>query len=117
MYLRRIKRKSVERTFYLITNRIVGGSFIFGDVEKESFRKLLFDGQKRYGYVLWDYCILSNHYHALVEIPDSSMMSREEVLKRWHIHQRSKSPGDPGDKVLPHTRTDRRNGWPLEHGH
>ena len=35
MHLRRIKRNSEQSTFYLITNRIVGGSFIFGDVEKE----------------------------------------------------------------------------------
>ena len=52
MYQRRIKRKPEEKTFYLITNRVSGGSFIFGDLEKEYFRKLLFDGQKRYGLFL-----------------------------------------------------------------
>ena len=98
--MRRIKRKPEERSFYLITNRIVGGSFIFGDVEKEYFRKLFFDGQKRYGYVIWDYCIMDNHYHTLLEIPEATSMPRDEVLKRWYAHQRSKSPGDPGNKVL-----------------
>ena len=31
---------------------------------------------------------------------EPSTMSRPEILKRWYLHQRSKSPGDPGDKVL-----------------
>ena len=61
MYQRRVKLETEGRTFYLITNRITGGSFIFGDLEKEHFRKLLFDGQYRLGYVVWDYCIFDNH--------------------------------------------------------
>jgi hypothetical protein len=31
MYHNRVKRQPVERTLYLITNRITGGSMIFGD--------------------------------------------------------------------------------------
>ena len=100
MYHRRVKVAPLERSFYLVTNRIVGGSFIFGDVEKEHFRKLLFDGQSRYGYVIWDFCIMDNHYHALIEIPEAATMPREKVLRRWYLHQRSKSPGDPGDHIL-----------------
>ena len=100
MYHRRVKVVPVERSFYLVTNRVVGGSFIFGDVEKELLRKLLFDGQHRYGYVVWDFCIMDNHYHALIEIPEATTMAREDVLRRWYLHQQSKSPGDPGDGVL-----------------
>ena len=47
MYQRRIKRKAEERTFYLITNRVTGGSFIFGDVEEEYLKKLLLNGYKK----------------------------------------------------------------------
>ena len=100
MYHRRVKVTPGQRSFYLITNRVVGGSFIFGDVEKEYFRKLFIDGQNRFGYVVWDFCIMSNHYHALIEIPEAATMPREEVLHRWYLHQRSKAPGDPGDRVL-----------------
>ena len=100
MYHRRVKVTPFQRSCYLVTNRIVGGSFIFGDVEKEYFRKLLFEGQHRYGYIVWDFCVMDNHYHALIEIPEAALMPREEVLRRWYLHQRSKSPGDPGDKVL-----------------
>ena len=100
MYHRRVKATPGQRSFYLVTNRIVGGSFIFGDVEKAFFRTLLFEGQKRYGYILWDFCVMDNHYHLLIEIPEATSMPREDVLRRWYLHQRSKSPGDPGDSVL-----------------
>ena len=43
---------------------------------------------------------MSNHCHALIEVPKARTMPREEVLQRWYLHQRSKSPGDPGDCVL-----------------
>ena len=69
MYHRRVKVQAGQRSFYLVTNRIVGGAFIFGDVEKEYFRKLLFDGQNRYGYIIWDFCVMSNHYHGILQGP------------------------------------------------
>ena len=53
---------------YLITNRIVGGSFILGDLEKQNLLKLIVDGQSRHAYRLVDYVILSNHYHCILEV-------------------------------------------------
>jgi REP element-mobilizing transposase RayT len=83
MYHNRVKRQPVERTLYLITNRITGGSMIFGDQEKERLRRLMFEGEKRCGYEIWDYVIMGNHYHALIYIPKADAMSRAEVLRRW----------------------------------
>ena len=100
MYQRRIKRKAEERTFYLITNRVTGGSFIFGDVEKEYLKKLLLNGQIRLGYRVWDYCIMNNHYHALIEIPKAENLTRQELLLRWQNRTRIKSDDDPGDDIL-----------------
>ena len=100
MYQRRIKRKGQEKTFYLITNRVTGGSFIFGDVEKEYLKKLMFSGQARLGYRVWDYSIMDNHYHALIEIPESRDLSREEILERWQNRNRHKTDMDPGDEIL-----------------
>ena len=52
MYHRRVKVIQVDPSFYLMTNRIVCGSFIFGDVGKEHIRKLLFEGQRRFDYFI-----------------------------------------------------------------
>ena len=43
---------------------------------------------------------MDNHYHILIEVPEATTMPRGEVLRRWYLHQKSKSPGDPGDRVL-----------------
>ena len=83
MYHNRVKRQPAERTLYLITNRITGGSMIFGDLEKERLRRLMFEGEKRCGYEVWDYVIMGNHYHALIYIPKADAMSQVEVLSRW----------------------------------
>ena len=81
MYQWRIKLKAQQNSFYLITIRITGGSFVFGDVEEEYFRKLLFDGQEKLAYTVWDYVIMDNH--PLIEIPDDSEMNREDIIIRW----------------------------------
>jgi REP element-mobilizing transposase RayT len=83
MYHNRVKQQPAERTLYLITNRITGGSMIFGDLEKERLRRLLFEGEGRCGYEIWDYVIMGNHYHARIYIPKADAMPQAEVLRRW----------------------------------
>jgi putative transposase len=103
MYHNRIKRQPVERTLYLITNRITGGSMIFGDQEKEKFRRLLFEGEKRCSYQVWDYVVMGNHYHALIYIPQAEDMSRAEVLRRWQeaeVAVNRPGPDDPSEETL-----------------
>lgn len=100
MYHNRVKRLPVNSCWYLITNRVVGGSFLFGAIEKEKFRALMFDGEQRYGYKVWDYVVLDNHYHALIQVPDVAEMSRDDVLARWYLANGGPEAGDPGDAVL-----------------
>ncbi len=54
MYHNRVEAVGGGRSFYLITNRVMGGSYIFSDVEKEKLRRLLPEGQERLSYVVWD---------------------------------------------------------------
>ena len=103
MYHNRVKRQPVERTLYLITNRITGGSMIFGDQEKERLRCLMFEGEKRCGYEIWDYVIMGNHYHAMIYIPSADAMSRAEVLRRWQEAELAVNrpvQDDPNEEVL-----------------
>lgn len=55
-------------------------SMIFGDQKKEKFRRLLFEGEKRCSYQVWDYVVMGNHYHALIHIPEADAIPRAEVL-------------------------------------
>lgn len=61
MYHNRVKRTPDERSFYMITNRVTDGSFVFDEPEKAKLRELLFAGEDRFGHVMWDNCIMSNH--------------------------------------------------------
>ena len=79
------KHRSVK---YLITNRIVGGSFILGDLEKQKLLKLMVDGQKRHAYRLVDYVLIENHYHAILELKPLEEMSDEDLLERWYMQSR-----------------------------
>ena len=85
---------------YMITNRVIGGSFIFGDKEKQHFLNLLLEGQHRHAYRVVDYVILDNHYHCILEIPPPQEMNRDQVFEKWIQTKGSRSVTDPGDDVL-----------------
>lgn len=89
MYKNRVKVSLITQNTrhkgvkYMITNRVIGGSFIFSDIEKDYFLRLLFQGQYRHSYHIVDYVLMDNHYHCILEIPEPGLMSREEVFGRW----------------------------------
>jgi len=85
---------------YMVTNRVIGGSFIFGDKEKQHFLNLMFEGQKRHAYRIIDYVLLENHYHCILEIPPPEEMTRETVLEKWRTFKKNPEAVDPGDLVL-----------------
>ncbi len=101
MYKNRVKvsletlSRSHKGARYMITNRVIGGSFIFGDVEKQKFLDLIFEGMKRHSYRLVDYVLMDNHYHCIIEIDQIEELSRDEVLRRWNLTQRTKEPRLP----------------------
>ncbi len=105
MYHNRVKMNGDERCFYMITNRITGGSFVLGDVEKEKLRQLLFAGQERLSYRVWDYVVMDNHYHAVIEIPKPSEMTHDSLVAKWQRYHRLPNPFDPGNDVLEGFRT------------
>ncbi len=53
-----------------------------GEPEKETFRKILRQCEAFYGLKVFTYCIMSNHFHLLVEVPERRELSEEEVLSR-----------------------------------
>jgi len=101
MYHRRVKDDPRRAgRYYFGTNRTAGGVMLFGDREKEMFRQLLFDGEERHAFTVVDYCVLGNHWHAVIFIPQSDEMPRREVLRRWRKHVGNPDAPDPGDDVL-----------------
>ncbi len=54
---------------------MVDRRFIFGDAEKEMFVQMMRKYERFYGVRVMTYCVMSNHFHILVEVP-----KRREVM-------------------------------------
>jgi REP element-mobilizing transposase RayT len=65
-------------------SRVVDRRFVFGDAEREQFRIYLRMYEKFTGCRLLSYCIMSNHFHILLEVPPMPKggLSDEELLTR-----------------------------------
>jgi len=63
---------------YHVMSRVAGGDLLFGDVEKEAFRKLMRRMEKFSGLEILTYAVMGNHFHILLRIP-----SQDEYLRRF----------------------------------
>ncbi len=68
--------------FFHCISRVVDRRFIMGEPEKETFRKILRQCETFYGLKVFTYCIMSNQFHILVEVPEPRELTEEEVLSR-----------------------------------
>jgi len=65
--------------------RTVNGEHLFGQREKEILRKMLWQIADFSGVEVLTYCILSNHFHVLLRVPDSGPISDRELLRRYRV--------------------------------
>jgi putative transposase len=78
------KDSLVKPAIYHCISRVVDRRFVFGDAEREQFRMFLRMYENFTGCRLLSYCIMSNHFHILLEVPPMPVggISDEELLKR-----------------------------------
>lgn len=85
MRSRRLKAPpSHPRAYYHCLSRVVNRDFVFGPVEREQFVRYLREYEAFCGVRVLTYCILSNHFHLLVEVPakPTQPLSAEELIAR-----------------------------------
>ena len=63
---------------YHVMSRTAGGEKLFGEVEKEAFRRLMWRMAKFSGVEVLTYALMDNHFHLLVKVPE-----RAKFLKRF----------------------------------
>jgi putative transposase len=85
MRMRRIKVAAAEQAaVYHCVTRTVNGEFLFDDRAKEMLRKHLRQAERFCGVEILTFCILSNHFHVLVKVPQlPSTLSDSELLARY----------------------------------
>ena len=69
---------------YHCISRVVDKRFVFGDDEREKFRTFMRMQEKFSGCRVLAYCVMSNHFHILLEVPPmpEGGISDEELLER-----------------------------------
>ncbi len=65
--------------------RTVNGEKLFGEREKEVLRKMLWQVADFSGVEILTYCILSNHFHVLLSVPEVGQISDREMMRRYRV--------------------------------
>jgi putative transposase len=82
MRMRRIKVAGAA--VYHCVTRSVNGEFLFDEPAREMLRKHLRQAERFCGVEILTFCILSNHFHVLVKVPQlPSSLSDVELLARY----------------------------------
>ncbi|MDD5219805.1 MAG: transposase [Candidatus Bipolaricaulis sp.] len=67
-------RLEYEGAFYHVTSRGNAREAIFlVDPDRDLFLEVLADTAKRFGWICHAYCLMTNHYHLLVETPEANL--------------------------------------------
>src|SRR4030095_3122434 len=85
-------RPDAEVAFYHCVSRIVDRAYKLGELEKEVFLRILRQYEAFCGVRVITYCIMSNHFHVLVEVPkrpgllpsDQELFAKLEALYSCH---------------------------------
>jgi putative transposase len=70
---------------YHCMSRTVNGERLFGDVERETFRRQMRQVADFCGIKILTYALLSNHFHVLALVPEAAPVSDEELLRRYSV--------------------------------
>ena len=90
------KDSETKPAIYHVISRVVERRFAFGPEEKEKFRTLMRMTENFSGCRVLSYCLMSNHFHILLEVPpppvdglsDTALLKRIEVFyPNWKINE------------------------------
>ncbi len=76
------KNSDSKKAIYHCLSRVVNRSFVFGDVEREAFRKFMRMHENFSGCKMLSYCVMSNHFHILLEVPPRKEITDKALLRR-----------------------------------
>ncbi len=67
------------RSFYHCISRVVDRRIVFHAAEKEVFRAILRKLERFLGVKVVTYCLMGNHFHLLLEVPDKEAMPKMDA--------------------------------------
>lgn len=70
---------------YHVTSRAACGQFLFDDEAKSRFLKLLRKQAGFCGVEVLAYCVMGNHFHLLVAVPEECEIPDSELMRRYRL--------------------------------
>jgi len=90
-------RIEYEGAFYHVTSRGNHQSDIFDDDEdRQSFLKIFTDVVSRVGWICHGYCLMSNHYHLIIETPHANLSKGMRQLNGVYTQSYNRKHGAVG---------------------
>ena len=84
MRQRRLKVYGRSAVYHCMT-RTVNGELLFKDRDKEILRKMIRQVADFCGVEVLTYCIMSNHFHVLLQVQDEPSVSDTELIRRYRV--------------------------------
>ena len=81
MHTLRIKLPGRKTVFHLIS-RIVGGERLLDDLCREALVGMMWKLAKFCGLEIITYCVMSNHFHVLLRVPEPPQLTDAQILER-----------------------------------
>ena len=78
----RLKVKGQSAVYHCVT-RVVGGAMLLDKRAKEILRKQMWYMARFCGVEILTYCIMTNHFHVLVRVPEKQPLNDKEMLARF----------------------------------
>lgn len=80
--MRQARIKKAEEAYYHVTSRCALQSFLMKREEKDMFVKMMRRAEFFSGVQIVTYCIMDNHFHILVKVPEKRDVSEDELMNR-----------------------------------
>lgn len=84
MRIRRTKVQGSSAVYHCMT-RTVDGEMLFKDREKEMLRKMIWQVADFCGVEILTYCVMTNHFHVLLRVPDKQEFDDQELMRRYKV--------------------------------
>ena len=80
----RLKVKGQSAVYHCVT-RVVGGAMLLDKQAKDVLRKQIWYMARFCGVEILTYCVMTNHFHVLVRVPDKQMLRDTELVERFRL--------------------------------
>ena len=74
-----------QSAVYHVVNKCVLGSMILNETCKGQFVRMMWRQATFAGVEVLSYCVMTNHFHVLVRVPEPHGISNKELLRRYRV--------------------------------